>query len=84
VWEHILGIRPESEGLRIDPCLPSHWTRAKMTRNYRGATHQIDFEKHRGICRGKVVVGLDGKTLPSNVIPPQGDGKRNEVVVRIS
>lgn len=83
VWEHILGVRPEVEGLRIDPCLPSDWTEAEMTRDYRGATYKIRIEKAKGICRGKATLTLDGQLLADNVIPPQGDGKTHEVRVRI-
>ena len=79
VWEHILGVRPEVDGLRIDPCLPSDWTRCKMTRNFRGATYEISIEKPAGICKGKVTVTLDGEELPDNLIPPQGDEEVHEV-----
>jgi cellobiose phosphorylase len=84
VWEHMLGVTPELDGLRIDPCLPSDWTQAKMTRNYRGATYQIDIRKAAGICKGKVGIELDGKKLPGNVVAPQGDGKTHKVKVTVS
>jgi cellobiose phosphorylase len=45
VWEWMLGVRPELDGLLIDPCLPSAWTGARMTRAYRGATYEIAIEK---------------------------------------
>ena len=84
VWEHMLGVRPEVEGLQIDPCLPSHWTRAAMTRDYRGATYRIRIEKPEGICRGKVQVLLDGRALDENLIRPQGDAATHQVTVRVS
>lgn len=83
VWEHMLGVRPGVDGLRIDPCLPSNWTWAKMTRNYRGATYEIDIRKEPGICKGSVTVQLDGRELPSTVIRPCGDGKAHQVVVTV-
>jgi len=79
VWEHMLGVRPEIAGLRVDPCLPSAWTTCKMTRDYRGATYEITIEKPEGLCRGPVTLTLDGEPLPDNLIPPQGDGKVHPV-----
>lgn len=84
VWEWILGVRPEVAGLRMDPCMPSHWTEARMTRSYRGATYEIRFTKPEGICKGKVTVTLDGKELPDNLIPPQHDGVVHQVMVTVS
>ena len=70
VWEWIFGVRPETGGLRIDPCMPSHWTRARMQRRYRGADYDIRITKAEGIQKGKVTVELDGVKLPDNLIPP--------------
>ncbi len=84
VWEWILGVRPELEGLRIDPCMPSEWTKASMSRQYRGATYQIEITKPKGMQKGAVSVSLDGKKLPTNVIPPQNDGKTHKVKVTVS
>jgi cellobiose phosphorylase len=81
VWEWMFGVRPELDGLLIDPCLPSAWTGARLTRAYRGATYDIEIQKPKGVCRGEVHLLLDGEKLPSNVIPPQSDGKRHTVEV---
>jgi cellobiose phosphorylase len=83
VWEWILGVRPEVEGLLIDPCMPSDWTHAMMTRLYRGATYEIEFEKKKGICKGNVEVILDGIKLPTNIIKPQNDNSTHDVKVII-
>ena len=83
VWEHLLGVRPEVGGLRIDPCLPSDWTDAEMQRRYRGAVLDIVFQKPRGICKGTVRVLLDGEPLPENLVPPQQAGSRHRVEVLI-
>lgn len=83
VWEWIFGVRAEIDGLRIDPCLPSGWTEARMIRRYQGATYVIAIRKPKGICKGRVTLTLDGKKLPSNVIAPQNDGKRHHVEVQI-
>ncbi len=75
VWEWMLGVRPELGGLRIDPCLPSDWTEARMTRTFRGASYDIRIRKAKGIQKGRVTVTLDGQTLEGNLIPvPEGPG----------
>ena len=84
VWEWILGVRPAVEGLLIDPCMPPHWTHARMTRPYRGATYEIEVEKRQGICKGTLTVFLDGGALPDNVIPPASDSGTHQVRVIIS
>lgn len=84
VWEHLLGIVPDLDGLHVQPCLPSEWTRARMTRPFRGAIYQIEIEKPAGICRGRVELELDGQPIAGNVIPPpKTAGERHLVRVRI-
>ncbi|MFZ2493648.1 MAG: glycosyl hydrolase family 65 protein [Thermoanaerobaculia bacterium] len=48
VAEWVLGVRPEWDGLCIDPCLPPSWQRARMTRRWRGATYDIRIERGSG------------------------------------
>ncbi len=83
VWEWVLGVRPEVGGLRIDPCMPSHWTTSSMKRDYRDSIYNICITKTAGICKGKVTVTLDGVELPDNIIPPSGDGQVHEVQVTV-
>jgi cellobiose phosphorylase len=64
VAEWILGVRPEWDGLRIDPCLPPGWDRAAMVRPWRGAIWEIAIE--RG---SSPRLELDGAALPGNLIP---------------
>ena len=37
----IVGIRPELDGLRIDPRVPADWGDIRVTRRFRGATYRI-------------------------------------------
>lgn len=84
VWEHILGVVPEVDGLQIRPCLPAEWTKAKITRQFRGATYDITITKPVGIQTGNVAITLDGQPLPGNVIPPPRDTQRHIVHVHMS
>jgi cellobiose phosphorylase len=82
-WEHMLGVVPELDGLHIEPCLPSAWTKAKMTRRFRGATYEIAIHKPAGLQKGLVAVELDGRLLPGNVVPPATDGGTHKVKVTL-
>lgn len=84
VWEWILGVRPEVEGLRIDPCLPSEWTEASMERAYRGGKLAISIRKTKGISKGKTKVFLDDQELPDNLIRPDQVKGDHQVRVEIS
>ena len=83
VWESILGIRPEIDGLCIDPCLPSKWTWAKITRDFRDARYRIAITKPKGICKGAISITLNGEAITGQIVPPQQAGSDNEVQVRI-
>lgn len=84
VTHFVLGVRPEWDGLRIDPCPPPAWDRFSLTREWRGCSYVIAFERGPGAA-GSCVVELDGSAVPGNVIPPPArPGARHEVRVRFS
>ncbi len=64
VSEWVFGVRAEWDGLRVDPCLPPSWSRARMTRPWRGATRVIEIER-RG---GGFDVKVDGKKVEAGSI----------------
>jgi cellobiose phosphorylase len=79
--QHILGIRPELDGLRIDPCLPSMWEGYSATRVFRGATYKITVTKPKGVCKGVKSVLVDGKSLKGNLAPVLSSGEHTVEVV---
>ncbi len=48
----ILGIRPEYDGLRVDPCIPSAWNGFSVTRKFRGRLFHIIVHNPQGVCKG--------------------------------
>jgi cellobiose phosphorylase len=65
----ILGIRPEHDGLRIDPCLPADWPGFTATRSFRGATYAITVHKPQG-TRGRVThLVVDGERVEGTLVP---------------
>ena len=52
VTQWILGIRPELDGLRLDPVIPSAWPGFTATRRFRGATYEISVRRARTLDSG--------------------------------
>jgi N,N'-diacetylchitobiose phosphorylase len=79
--QYILGLRPELDGLRIDPCIPSTWKGFKATRRFRGRTIQIEVKNPDSVCRGVKSLTLNGETLTDNLVPANSLGDQNQVDV---
>jgi cellobiose phosphorylase len=78
---YILGLRPEIEGLRVDPCLPSHWPGFKATRVFRGKTIEIEVKNPNKVCRGVTRLTLNGETVSGSLIPVTRLEAHNQVEV---
>jgi cellobiose phosphorylase len=73
ITQHILGISPTLNGLRIAPVIPSKWTGFHAVRKYRGVTYHIDAER---AGKGNAVsLVVDGKPLEGNILPIPLAGK---------
>jgi cellobiose phosphorylase len=74
VAQGILGVKPDFEGLRLDPCIPSKWDYYTVTREYRGVVYEIMVKNPKGLCRGVKSLSVDGKRVEGNLIsqPPKG------------
>lgn len=69
VTQWILGIRPDHDGLRIDPCLPADWAGFSAARSFRGATYTVTVHKPRG-TRGRLThLIVDGHRIDGTLIP---------------
>jgi cellobiose phosphorylase len=74
ISQWILGIRPEHEGLRIDPCLPAGWEGYDAVRRFRGATYRITVRKARGATGRVSSLLVDGRPIEGTVVPPATQG----------
>ena len=77
----ILGVQPQLDGLRIDPCIPAGWAGFTVSRRFRGAAYQIAVENPEGVQRGVKEIYVDGAKLDGAVIPPAGAGRTVSVRV---
>lgn len=75
VSQYIIGIRPEFDGLVVDPCIPSDMPGFKATRIFRDATYNITVENPNGAQKGVAKLVLDGQEMSGNIIPFV-DGKK--------
>ncbi len=78
--QYILGLRPEVDGLRIDPCIPSDWPGFTATRRFRGTIVEIEVKNPDGVCRGVKSLTLNGEALPDNLVPASRLKEHNQVV----
>ena len=68
----ILGIKPDYDGLRIDPCLPSEMTDVRVTRRFRGSIYHIHIVNRAGGEKGCLTLTMDGRPVASGVLPADG------------
>jgi len=66
--QYMLGIRPEYDGLCIDPCIPSHWEGFSAQRVFRGKTFNITVENPKRVETGLQSLQVNGQTVEGNTI----------------
>ena len=83
VSQYILGIRPELDGLRIDPCLPPEIGSFSCVRRFRGSTYRIFVENNGGNQKGISSVSVNGIPCKGNLIPLPDSPSDMEVRIKI-
>ena len=81
ISQFILGIKPDYDGLKIDPCIPSDMKEYTVTRHFRNADYVITVKNPNGVCKGVKEVTIDGKKAESNILPVFADGKKHTATV---
>lgn len=81
VSQYILGIRPEFDGLHVDPCIPAELESLKITRHYRGADIYIDIKNPEHAEKGIRSMEIDGKLISGSCIHLDGNKKEYHVEV---
>ena len=71
----ILGICPDYEGLRIDPCIPEGFGDFTITRIFRDAVYHIQIQNPSNVQKGVTHLNVDGKEIDGNMIPYEADKK---------
>ncbi len=76
ISQYILGIRPDYDGLVIDPKLPAGVGAFTVRRSFRGATYII-----HAVPAGAYSLSLNGEPLPGKKVPVCPSGSENIVNV---
>ena len=77
----ILGIRPQKDGLLVDPSIPSDWSEYRVTRKFRNATYEISVHNPAHLHSGVKSMSVDGVMVQGNLIPIFADGLTHRVEV---
>jgi cellobionic acid phosphorylase len=75
VIERLFGLRGCAEGLRVAPCLPADWDRARAVRRFRGAVFEVRY------ARGAPAIRVDGVALADGIVRDIEPGRRYRVDV---
>lgn len=81
ISQFILGVKPEYDGLMIDPAIPTKWDGYRVVREFRGEVFDITIKNPNHVSRGVAKLTVDGKEIAGNIIPVANDGKRHIVEV---
>lgn len=65
--QYILGIRPDYDGLIVDPCIPSFMDGFTAKRDFRGTTYHIEVENPDHVEKGVASVTVDGNAIEGNL-----------------
>jgi cellobiose phosphorylase len=83
ITQFILGIKPDYDGLAVDPCVPKDWKHYEVNRKFRGADYHITVLNPSGVNHGVKSLTVNGTAVEGNVVPMQAEGTTNEVVVTL-
>ena len=82
ISQYILGIKPDFDGLKVDPSIPANWDGFTATRLFRGAKYNITIKNPNHVCKGVKSLVVDGAAVEGCVVPLV-EGKK-EVNVEIT
>ena len=77
--QYILGVRPDFNGLHVDPCIPADWKEFSVTRRWRGSTYHIHVTNPDGVEKGVCSIVADGREVVVLPVLPAGSVCRAEV-----
>ncbi len=81
--EGILGIKPESKGIVIDPCIPSKWTEFTIRKIFRGKVLNIKVINKNGKEHGVSQVTVNGKKQAELLIKDAVLLNENDIIIEM-
>jgi cellobiose phosphorylase len=83
ITQWILGIRPDFQGLRVDPVMPRAWPGFQAQRQFRGATYDITVTKPIGVSGRVHRLLADGELVEGTLLPPAAPGTTVQVTATV-
>ncbi len=79
LYEGILGVQADFDGLRLAPCFPADWEEAQITRHFRGADYHITIRNPQHREAAAPIIFVDGQPIDDNLLPDFRDGRLHQV-----
>jgi len=83
ISQWILGLRPQWEGLEIDPAVPSSWPEFRASRTFRDNRYNIIVRNPEGVSGGVKSILVNGEELKGRILPLKDSPAEWEVVVTL-
>ena len=81
ITQYILGVKPDYDGLNVDPCIPRAWKGFNITRKFRGATYNIEVTNPDGVSKGIRSMKVNGQKVDGCIVPAAAAGEQVRVEV---
>ena len=78
--QYILGVQPDYNGLRIEPCIPAEWKEIKVLRRFRNRDFNILIKNENGKQKGITKIIINSEEITGNLIPVEKMKEMNEVI----
>ena len=81
ISQYILGVKPQYDGLMIDPSIPHEWDGFTIKRAFREGVYNIKVKNPDHVCKGVKSMIVNGKAVSGSLIPDLGKGEHEVEVV---
>lgn len=82
ISQHILGIKPQYDGILIEPCIPASVGDFSIQRKFRGKLLKMDFRNN--YSKGEVTITLNGMKLKTAYVPLDQLEDTNSLIIEIN
>lgn len=82
--QYILGIRPDYDGLLIDPCILPTWKTVSISREFRGAHYQIELRNPLGLSKGHIKLTIDDHAIEGNLVDFKRYPNRHHIIAELT
>ena len=79
--QYMLGIRPDFDGITVDPCIPADWKEFSVSRKWRGAEYHIHVTNPDAVEKGVKRITMNGRQVRKLPVLPVGTVCDVEVVM---